>query len=142
MKIKDIFPENERVDRTVYVVQYDDGEYSNTIIECKANAELTIYATGCKHLWGTLKSPINFNRGNDMQVFRLSNDPTSTGCGMKPKEFDKMLDSDHFHFYNYYVYTTKEAAENHVKCIIEKKVIELEQQLKSIKHINYVYYCK
>ncbi len=141
MLIKDLFPENERVDTTVYVVQHNDNEYSNTIIECRVNAELSIYATGGKHLWGTLRPAAKFNRGNDMQVFRLSNDPTSTGGGMKPKDFDKMLNSDGFHFYDYYVYTTKEAAENHVKCIIENKVAELEQQLKNIKHINYVYYC-
>lgn len=141
MKIKDLFPENERVDTTVYVVQHEDNEFTNTIIECKVNAELSVYATREKHLCGVLHSPVNFKNGNDKQVFRISNDTRNTN-GIKPKDFDIMLNSDSFNFYNFHIYTTKEGAEQYVKCMIENKTLELEQQLKNIKHINYVYYCK
>lgn len=139
MKIKDIFPENERVDRTAYVVQHEDNEFTNTIIECKVNAELSVYDTGEKHLCGILYSPVNFKNDNDKQVFRISNDTRNTN-GIKPKDFDVMLNSDSFNFYDFHIYVTKEGAEQYVKCMIEKKTLELEQQLKNIKHINYVYY--
>lgn len=140
MKIKELFPVNERVDRIVYVVQHKDDELANEIFECKVNAEHIAYNEGFKHLWGTLRPAKPFKSGGEFQVFRLTNDPRCTGGGMRPKEFEAMLNSDYFHFYDFYVYTTKEAAENHVKRIIEHTISILEDQIKTIKHIDYIQY--
>lgn len=138
MKVKDVFPENERVKRIVYVVQHKENEISNKIIESKVEADYTVYENGGKHLWGTLHPAAPFRKGGTFQVFRLTNDPRSTGGGMSEKTFDKMLNSEYFHFYDFYVFMTKEAAENYVKNLIENKITELEEQIKSIKHIDYI----
>lgn len=138
MTVKDVFPENERVERIVYVVQHFDNECTNKIIESKVEADYTVYENGGKHLWGTLHPAAPFRKGGTFQVFRLTNDPRCTGGGMTPDEFEQMLNNNYFHFYDFYVYMNKEDAENHVKYLIEDKIRELENQIKSIQHIDYI----